>query len=302
MKLKLKEYENPYWSDSSVLRTAGNIAVELDKAVAGFTDLKNVHYILSHIAGELKSLCDDYGIDFDSLLSHYQEIEDWSNSDSEIVETEKLKEYDDEPWTSGPDYPDTVDIDVSVNATFKYTIEVPKSTAERSDSLSDYIDSEIKEMFPDEYNDYEIDDIDYNYYTRDAYEEDRWEDQRLMDDSEEATQPEDIAKKEEYQKMVTPNFKKGKKLKEAYNYIGTDTGNPGRNDKSHIEHIYTVYDCFGEVETFKTKEDAENYINDHKDDDIYSEEYGCSNGPEFRIDEDDIEVMNKKIIVKDDLE
>ena len=68
-----------------------------------------------------------------------------------------------------------------------------------------------------------------------------------------------------------------------------------------MEHIYTVYDCFGEVDTFKSKEDAEKYIEEHKDDEMYTEEYGCSNGPEFRIDEDDIEVNNKKIVIKDDL-
>ena len=90
-------------------------------------------------------------------------------------------------------------------------------------------------------------------------------------------------------------------LSESYNYIGKDTGEAGRNDKSHMEHIYTLYDCFGEVETFKTKEEAGKYIEDHKDDEMYTEEYGCTNGPEFRIDEDDIEVMNKKIVVKDDL-
>ena len=90
-------------------------------------------------------------------------------------------------------------------------------------------------------------------------------------------------------------------LNESYNYIGKDTGEAGRNDKSHMEHIYTVYDCFGEVDTFQSKEDAEKYIEEHKDDEMYTEEYGCSNGPEFRIDEDDIEVNNKKIVIKDDL-
>lgn len=91
-------------------------------------------------------------------------------------------------------------------------------------------------------------------------------------------------------------------LNESYNYIGKDTGEVGRSDKSHMEHTFTVYDCFGEVETFKSKEDAEKYIEEHKDDDLYTDpEYGCENGPEFRIEEDDIEVNNKKIVVKDDL-
>lgn len=122
-----------------------------------------------------------------------------------------------------------------------------------------------------------------------------------LEEAEEATQPTDIAKKVEYKKMVTPEFKVGSKLKEAYNYIGIDTGEHGRNDKSHMEHIYTLYDCFGEVDTFKTEEEAEQYIEDHKDDEMYTNEYGCTDGPEFRIEEDDIEVMNKKIIVHDDL-
>ena len=91
-------------------------------------------------------------------------------------------------------------------------------------------------------------------------------------------------------------------LNESYNYIGTDTGEAGRSDKSHMEPTFTVYDCFGEVETFKSKEEAEKYIEEHKDDDLYTDpEYGCENGPEFRIEEDDIEVNNKKIVVKDDL-
>lgn len=94
---------------------------------------------------------------------------------------------------------------------------------------------------------------------------------------------------------------KGKELYESYNYFGTDTGN-SRDNKSHEEHVYTLYDCFGEVDNFKTKEDAEKYIKDHKDDDLYTDpEYGCTNGPEFHIEEYDIDVMNKVIHLPDDL-
>ena len=117
----------------------------------------------------------------------------------------------------------------------------------------------------------------------------------------EATQPADIAKKEEYRKLVRPDFKVGTKLEESYNYIGRDTGEPGRDSNSHIEHVYTLYDELGEVDTFKSREAAEQYIEDHKDDPIYTEEYGYTNGPGFRIEEDDREVLNNKIVVKDDL-
>ena len=126
-----------------------------------------------------------------------------------LIENEKLNEYSDTPV---PEEVEMVRVPVEVNATFTYTIEVPKRTAEDSSSLEDYINEEVKRLFPDEYDNYEIDDIDYNYYTRDAYEEDRWEEQRLMDDSEEATQPQDIPKKVEYKKMVTPDFKVGSKI------------------------------------------------------------------------------------------
>lgn len=127
------------------------------------------------------------------------------------------------------------------------------------------------------------------------------EDDSVYEAEDSATQVEDIPKKVDYNPMVKPDFKVGKKLKEAYNYIGKDTGEAGRSDKSHIEHIYTVYDCFGEVDTFKTAEEAERYVEEHKDDELYTEEYGCTGGPDFRIEEDDIEVLNKKIVMKDDL-
>lgn len=88
-------------------------------------------------------------------------------------------------------------------------------------------------------------------------------------------------------------------IKESYNYIGTDTGEKGRDDKSHIEHIFTVYDQYGEVDTFKTREAAEQYIEEHKDDTFWQEE-GMEQ-PEYRIEEDDIEVLNNKIVVQDDM-
>ena len=127
MKLKLKEYENPYWSDSDILRAAGDLTVAINGAVAEADNIKDQTYILSQIVGEVKELCGDYHIDYDNLLNHYQEIEDWSNGSVEIED-----------------------------------------------------------------------------------------DEEVIEDSEEvaATQPEDIAKKEEYKKMVTPEFKVGKKYKE----------------------------------------------------------------------------------------
>lgn len=125
-----------------------------------------------------------------------------------LIENENLKEYSDNPE---PEYKDTVRIPVTVNATFTYTVEVPESKAE-SDELESYIDEEIQDRFPGDYDNYTIEDIDYSYYSKAAYEEDRAEEHRLMDDSEEATQPENIAKKEEYKKMVTPDFKVGSKI------------------------------------------------------------------------------------------
>ena len=126
-----------------------------------------------------------------------------------LIENENLNEYSDNPV---PEEVKTVRVPVEVNAVFTYTIEVPEKTAEDSISLEDYIEEEVKRLFPDEYDNYEIDDIDYHYYTRDTYDEERADEQRLMDDSEEATQVEDIPKKEEYKKMVTPDFKVGSKI------------------------------------------------------------------------------------------
>ena len=127
MKLRLKEYENPYWSDSSVLRVAGNLAIAINGAIADADNTKDQTYILSKVIGEVKELCDDYRIDYDNLLNYHQEIEDWVNKPAEIED----------------------------------------------------------------------------------------EEDEIIEDSEEATQPEDIAKKEEYKKMVTPEFKVGKKIKES---------------------------------------------------------------------------------------
>lgn len=147
-----------------------------------------------------------------------------------LIEDENLKEYSDNPE---PDYEDTVRIPVTVQSTFTYTIEVPKSTAEDGD-LDDYIDSEVKELFPEEYDNWVIDDIDYSYTTREGYEEELADEHRLMDDSEDATQVEDIAKKEEYKKLVTPSFKVGKKIKEA---DGLDM-----LDIDDINKVFELYD------------------------------------------------------------
>lgn len=126
-----------------------------------------------------------------------------------LIENEKLNEYSDNPE---PKYEDTVRVPVYVDAIFKYTIEVPKSKAEDDESLEDYVNIAVKDIFPDEYDNWRIEDMDIDYTTKSGYEEERADEHRLMDDSEEATQPEDIPKKEEYKKMVTPDFKVGSKI------------------------------------------------------------------------------------------
>ena len=129
-----------------------------------------------------------------------------------LIENENLKEYSDNPE---PEYEDEVRVPVEVQATFQYTIEVPKSVAE-GDNLEEYIDEEVQRYFPDDYDNYEITDVDYHYISKADYEANRADEyndeQRLMDDSEEATQPQDIPKKVEYKKMVTPDFKVGSKI------------------------------------------------------------------------------------------
>lgn len=133
-----------------------------------------------------------------------------------LIEEENLKEYSDNPE---PAYEDTVRVPVTVEATFTYTIEVPKSSTKYDSSLEDYITDTIKDLFPDEWDNYEIEDINYNYISDESHEADLADtyndDVKLgMYDSEEATQPNDIAKKEEYINIITPNFKVGKKIKE----------------------------------------------------------------------------------------
>lgn len=130
MKLKLKEYENPYWEDSYTLEVASQVTVPIDNLLATINGKKDQTYVLAQVIGEVKELCDDYGINYDNLLNLYNEIEDWSNSDSSLEE------------------------------------------------------------------DYDLEDMEEC-------------------DSAEATQPSDIAKKVEYNKMVEPNFKIGKKIKEG---------------------------------------------------------------------------------------
>ena len=90
------------------------------------------------------------------------------------------------------------------------------------------------------------------------------------------------------------------KLNEAYNYIGKDTGESGTHNNTHIEHIYTVRDQYGEIEDFKTREEAQAFIDSQVYDENDPEDY--PEKPEYEIVEDDVEVSNKRIVVHDDLE
>lgn len=82
----------------------------------------------------------------------------------------------------------------------------------------------------------------------------------------------------------------------SYNYIGIDTGDIGSHKDTHVEKVYTVHDQFGELDGFKNKRDAESFIESQKRMDY--EEYGEE--PEYWIDEELIDVSNKRIIVNDE--
>lgn len=209
MKLKLKEYENPYWTDSSVLSTAGNIAIELSRAAAELNDKKNINYILSYIEGTIKELCNDYEIDYDNLLNHYNEIEKWSNSDSTAEEVNESATHYYDP----PEYEDDFEVEGTVSVEYPFMV-----TAYKSWNRAD-IEEYLKDNFNDciDSSDMEILDIDYSWTGPQDRADDLADiahDEAMLQDGEEATQPNDIAKKEEYMKMVTPNFKVGKKIKE----------------------------------------------------------------------------------------
>ena len=90
------------------------------------------------------------------------------------------------------------------------------------------------------------------------------------------------------------------KLNEEYNYFGKDTGEPGTHKNTHIEHIYTVRDQYGDIEDFKTREEAQAFIDSQVYDENDPEDY--PEKPEYEIVEDDVEVSNKRIVVHDDLE
>jgi hypothetical protein len=206
MKLKLKEYENPYWSDSSIIRAAGDVTVALNRAVTEADNIKDQRYILSQIVGEVKELCDEYNIDYDSLLSHYEEIEKWSNED---ISTEEIDEAATHYWDP-PEYEDDYEVEGTVSVDYPFTL-----TAFESWTRSD-VEEYLKENFNEcvDTSGMEIIDIDYSKnrpsdeddFADTAYEE------AMLSDGEEATQPQDIAKKVEYKKMVTPDFKVGSKI------------------------------------------------------------------------------------------
>lgn len=106
------------------------------------------------------------------------------------------------------------------------------------------------------------------------------------------TQVTDIEKMEDY-----PNIKQKKSSLVLVEELKEQEGN---HPNTHKETVYTVYDCYGEIDTFNTRQEAFNFIEEHKDDEMYSEEYGVDS-PEFRIEKQEIDVYNKVIHVKDDL-
>lgn len=89
-------------------------------------------------------------------------------------------------------------------------------------------------------------------------------------------------------------------LKRAQHNLNKKETEVPTHKNTHIEHKFVVYDCYGEVEQFNSMEAAKKYIEEHKDDDIYTEEYGTDD-PGFHIEEEDIEIYNDVIHVKDDL-
>lgn len=85
-------------------------------------------------------------------------------------------------------------------------------------------------------------------------------------------------------------------IKMSYNYIGMDTGEIGSHKDTHVEKVYTVHDQFGELDGFKNKRDAESFIDRQRNMDL--EEYGEKQ--DYWIDEELIDVSNKRIIVNDE--
>lgn len=87
-------------------------------------------------------------------------------------------------------------------------------------------------------------------------------------------------------------------LEESYNYIGTDTGDKGNHDNTHKEKIYIVYDKYGEIGEYHTREEAQEVIDEwYIDPELYKDKEDA----DLHIEEDVIDVFNDKIVVKDDL-
>lgn len=84
----------------------------------------------------------------------------------------------------------------------------------------------------------------------------------------------------------------------SYNYIGTDTGKVGNHTNTHEEKVYTLYDCFGPIGEYKTKEEA---IKEMKNWYIDPELYPDGNA-DLRIEEDDVEVWNEVIHLPSDFD
>jgi len=87
-------------------------------------------------------------------------------------------------------------------------------------------------------------------------------------------------------------------LNESYNYIGTDIDEEPRDDKSHKEKVFIVYDKYGEIGEYHTKEEAQKVIDEWY---IDPELYSSKKDADLRIEEDVIDVLNHKIVVHDDL-
>lgn len=91
---KIKEYENPYWSDSFTLEATSQAIRPMSELIANLENVKDQVYLLSNVVGTVKELCNDYHIDYDNLLKHYEEIEAWSNSsDEDITEESENRTY-----------------------------------------------------------------------------------------------------------------------------------------------------------------------------------------------------------------
>lgn len=98
----------------------------------------------------------------------------------------------------------------------------------------------------------------------------------------EGTQVTDIEKKEDY-----PKFKVGKQLSQPM----------VEDEQPKQVTAYTIYDCFGELETFYNKEDAEKFIEKQKKIN-YKEEYNTDDDPNLRIETSKVKVHNSNNISK----